>query len=160
LPHETVDDGARQPATPDVGDYVDFDAGADAVLILEMGTRVVDSVSEIRVWVHYTVQASVGETSEVIVDIAPGGVFTGSVVSVANVGDVVASEWGSGTFTGLSLAQSDLDDLLVRVQIGGATDVHRIDAVYVEITYTGGSSARRTVPMGYGFGVWGPPPVF
>jgi hypothetical protein len=52
LLHETVDDGVRQPAEPDVSDYCDFVDGGS--VDLHMATREVQAVSDITIWVQYS----------------------------------------------------------------------------------------------------------
>ena len=127
-----IDDGTRQPTTPNTADYIQETSAGTGNVAFSMTTLTgVSSVSSIKVWI-YGLKNNVGDT------------FTGNIskdgsnwATAQDFGLTTSGSWKGVTFSGLSWTQADLDALQVRlianVNVGGPTYCY---AMYAEITYT------------------------
>lgn len=133
-----VDDGARSPSSPALPttDYVQFNRNQSDTYT--MGTRpFVNTVSSITVFYwHY--EGATNYTQEIRLFAADEVTQYGTTQTLANQPSA-AGAWGSVTFSGLSLTQSQLDGLRIRntcIRTGGGNSFCRNMSMYAQVTYT------------------------
>lgn len=143
--YTTIDDGVRQPDTPNTADYISVGSGNVNVTFMQMSTlSQVTEVTSIQLWIYHTN----GLNGQVVAGLYDNAETTqyGSEQTFAAV--PLGNAWGSVTFSGLSLSQSQLDGLRVRFRATkqtGAGSTLRIYAMYGVVNYTSGTLSADVV---------------
>lgn len=127
---DTIDDGVRQPATPDVTNYITSTVGSVTDDLGMTTLPNVDVVSDVMIWI-YTDRQSGG--TNFWVDISDGTTWQG----VQSFSPPNGPGWVSVPWTALSWNQNQLDNMQVRMYgtWGGGKSVLAY-AMYAEVTYT------------------------
>lgn len=147
-----IDDGVRQSTTPDTSDYISVRNNKNATAFFSMSSIPdVSSVSQIEVWAYY----NDGTNGELYVQLYDGD-ETNSYTSEASLSTTnILDHWDSATFSNLSLSQSELDDLKIRIRIDkgvGSPEINQVYAMYAEVTYTAAPSISLTTDGSVDFG--------
>ncbi|HEX9594586.1 MAG TPA: hypothetical protein VF996_00405 [Candidatus Saccharimonadales bacterium] len=135
----TIDDGTRQPNTPNTSDYISGTSNGTNTDFFTMSTiPSVQSLSEVTVWIYHTDgNANARFYAQLF---AADETTTYSSESV--YANRTTNGWSSVTFSGLSLNQSQLDDMRIRIRFsrpsGGQPSTGNLYAMYAEAAYSAG----------------------
>lgn len=147
--YTTVDDGTRQPDTPDDSDYVSSGTNgqSDDYTLTAGALSDGDSVTEMKVWI-YGKGYNAPPMSDISVDLYIDGAWQGAVE--LDVG--TAAGWHSNAFSG-SWTGADAKAAKIRITsvVPGGIAVNYCYAAYVEVTYTATGGRSRMEMMGIGF---------
>jgi hypothetical protein len=138
--YDCINDGTRSPTTPNTSDYVQF--SRNQVSNYTMGTLpYVSSVSSVTVYLYH-----VEGTNQYQFQV---GLFAANETtqygSTQNVTISTSNTWTSVTISGLSLTQSQLDGLRVRLTCtrpGTGNSYCRAYSMYADVTYTETNNAN------------------
>lgn len=149
---ETLDDGTRQPTTPNTSDHISAGANSGAFAFLRMSTlSSVQSVSQITVWAYH----NDGSNAEFRAQLYDDNEST-TISSESAFAQLASNGWNSVTFSALSLNQSQLDTLSIRISVhrnGGGQPANGIMyAMYAEVTYSAGPIISLTTDGVVDFG--------
>ena len=127
--------GTRQPDTPSTTNYVYGQSNrinAENIFFRMSSISNIESVSEITIWIYQNINRG-----DLIVQLYDDDEVTTHSSRVALTPS--SNTWQSITFSGLSLAQSELDSLSIAIigdHYGGGPMTNYIFAMYAEVTYT------------------------
>ena len=137
--YATIDDGTRQPAVPNLDDYIEINSGAGQdnfadTFYMETLTGV-DSVSSIKIWVYGKTGPADDEVhADISLDDGSTWVGSGEIIPESTS----SAAWFSKTFNG-TWTQAQLNTLhtkLIYKFVGGvAIGDTAVYAMYAEITY-------------------------
>ena len=132
---ECLDDGARDPTAPSTaGDYIDYSDGDQTNSTMGSITSV-DTVTAIDVKVYHE-ETRNNMTLSVSLWDATGATQYGTTQALAYQASPV---WETSTFSGLSLNQTQIDGLVIRLSCarsGGPARLCRGFEMYADVTYT------------------------
>lgn len=147
-----IDDGVRQSNTPDTSDYISVRNNKNATAFFSMSSIPdVSSVSQIQVWAYYN-DGTNGRFHIQLYDDAESTSYTSEDRLPSSL---TLDRWDSVTFSGLSLSQTQLDGLKVRIRTDkgiGSSGTNQIYAMYAEVTYTAAPSISLTTDGSVDFG--------
>jgi len=128
--YTTIDDGVRQPDTPDITDYITLNVnGVDTYNMSSIPS--ISSVSSITIWAYGLVPGAPG--------FIYGNIYIGGAwQSAQSFNFSTSGSWQSITFTG-TWTQADLDALQVQIGCGGiigSGPARYIYSLYVVAIYT------------------------
>lgn len=147
-----IDDKIRQPDTPDTSDNISVRNNRNATAFFSMSSIPnVSSVSQVQVWFYY----NDGSSGEFFAQLYNGD-ETNAYTSEARLPTTnILDHWDSVTFSDLSLSQSELDNMKIRLRVDkgtGPTETNHAYAMYAEVTYTGAPSISLTTDGSVDFG--------
>lgn len=135
--YTTIDDAVRQPTTPTTSDYISIGSNRADTAFFQMSTLgSVGVVSSITLWVYHNDGAN-GTIFASLYDNAETTTYGTEQTLTSRTTDT----WDSVTFSGLTLTQSNLDDLRIKFRVtkgAGAASTVKIYATYGDVTYTSG----------------------
>ncbi len=134
---ECINEAVRNPTAPSTaGDYIQFATAQQNYSTL--GTiSSVSSVTSITVHVYHSEGATNYFSYVALYNAAQSAVITGTTEQ--QLANRTTAQWDTVTFNGLSLTQSDLDGMRLRLRCarsGGGAGNCREFAAYAEVTYT------------------------
>jgi hypothetical protein len=126
-----IDEVVTQPTAGDTNDYVDNanTVGNEDQYAMETISGI---ATDVQVWVYAKCDKA---NSDMSIDLYwTGGSATGQSITTSST--VNTWEWASTTYSGLTLGQTELDSLEVRIKGDQGGRTYSVATLYAEVTYT------------------------